>query len=584
MTTKSETAPYQNSPVYKEALGYFQRGDWENGLRSLKKVIDEYPLELELQQVRQQMELRSRLEVEEHVEDKKKYRRNLFLAGVRFSILAVVLLAFVWVGSLSIGLIQEQIQKLVEETRVDYETVLMMAWRKNAKELFAAGRAEEAMVLVDRLKEKGVDDDELTKLEEELNLMLDTDYEYQTAKRLYNAGNYPIALPALEQLDQEKPNYRDVPLLIEKIYKSMYLESIVTNADAAYYSERWEEAITGYREISSLDPNYRREFVEERLFQSLVGAAKNLAANPEGSLKDLETIDGYLRQALVFRPQDKEVQRLRIALRDQISERLYWTLMNDAEDLLAENTDALDVLERVEEKYRQALELRPKDTRAQTGLDLARRFVRAQSDFDNGRWTQVIDGLEYVYNVDFNYARGTARHTLYEAYLFRGDGLAAGALYEVALEDYRKAAMLASQDTNADLKVYEAQTRLAEVSGLQGNYEDAVSVYRGAFELSGFGVRVQEESPALAAKLADAERNVANRNFQTAFRLYREVVNGSEAVYDTIKHTVLPGEYLTSIAARYRSTVSAIAELNNIANPNRINAGAELLIPVIPNR
>jgi tetratricopeptide (TPR) repeat protein len=375
-----------------------------------------------------------------------------------------------------------------------------------------------------------------------------------------------------------------VPLLIEQIYQALYLESIVNNADAAFYSGRWEEAISGYREISSLNPDYRRDYIQDRLYESLLKAAEAVVANPTGTLKDLDTVEGYFRQALVLRPQSQEVKVQRALVRSTIEERLYWSFINDAEDLLAENTDQLDVLERVEDRYRQALQLRPNDTRAATGLELARKYVKAQNDFNNSRWTLVIEGLEYVCGVDFNYARGTARHTLYEAYMMRGDSLLAGALYESAQEDIRRAAMLAAQDNDSNLKVYQAQIRLANIQGLQGNFEEAVNIYRGALEQSGFGARVQAENAVLAGKLNDAERYVQQRNYQTAFRLYREVVTGSEAVYETIKHIVQPGEYLTSIAARYRTTVSAIVELNNIANPNRIIAGVELAIPVLPNR
>jgi len=45
-------------------------------------------------------------------------------------------------------------------------------------------------------------------------------------------------------------------------------------------------------------------------------------------------------------------------------------------------------------------------------------------------------------------------------------------------------------------------------------------------------------------------------------------------------HTVQVGETLTAIAKQYSTTVQAIVEANNIPNPNRVNAGTELIIPV----
>ncbi len=50
----------------------------------------------------------------------------------------------------------------------------------------------------------------------------------------------------------------------------------------------------------------------------------------------------------------------------------------------------------------------------------------------------------------------------------------------------------------------------------------------------------------------------------------------------TQTHHISPGETLSGIAATYGFTVSEIAELNGIANPNLIYAGATLLIPGDP--
>lgn len=48
----------------------------------------------------------------------------------------------------------------------------------------------------------------------------------------------------------------------------------------------------------------------------------------------------------------------------------------------------------------------------------------------------------------------------------------------------------------------------------------------------------------------------------------------------TITYRIQPGDTLGHIAARYGTTVSALAQLNGIANPNRIYAGQVIRIPV----
>jgi LysM repeat protein/nitrate reductase NapE component len=44
-------------------------------------------------------------------------------------------------------------------------------------------------------------------------------------------------------------------------------------------------------------------------------------------------------------------------------------------------------------------------------------------------------------------------------------------------------------------------------------------------------------------------------------------------------HVVQPGETLTVIAQRYGVTVAALVQANQIANPNRVDAGVTLIIP-----
>jgi LysM repeat protein len=44
-------------------------------------------------------------------------------------------------------------------------------------------------------------------------------------------------------------------------------------------------------------------------------------------------------------------------------------------------------------------------------------------------------------------------------------------------------------------------------------------------------------------------------------------------------HTVQPGETLSSIARRYGTTWQAIAQANNLSNPNQIYVGQKLKIP-----
>lgn len=57
----------------------------------------------------------------------------------------------------------------------------------------------------------------------------------------------------------------------------------------------------------------------------------------------------------------------------------------------------------------------------------------------------------------------------------------------------------------------------------------------------------------------------------------------TQAQESSVTHVVKPGESLSSIAAQYGTTVSAVSRANGISNPNFLTIGQVLTIPVSPS-
>jgi tetratricopeptide (TPR) repeat protein len=212
---------------------------------------------------------------------------------------------------------------------------------------------------------------------------------------------------------------------------------------------------------------------------------------------------------------------------------------------------------------------------------LARLYLTAQDDFVSGRWTDVIVGLEIVRLADPDYANGSARQTLFEAYMGRADAALAAQEYDAALTDYTIAVKLAEQDRGAVQRLFEAYLRTGDALAAQKSYEAAVLMYRKALEVGRLAERSADD-PLMAEALFKAEEALAQSNFVVAYEYYRDAVYGAEETQTTVRHVVVAGEYLILIATRYGSTVSAIVAANNIPNPRLIYAGQELIIPVQP--
>ena len=85
---------------------------------------------------------------------------------------------------------------------------------------------------------------------------------------------------------------------------------------------------------------------------------------------------------------------------------------------------------------------------------LAQIYLASVDGFAARDYDTVIDGLEYVVGLDENYANGTARQTLYEAYIGRGQAEMAIGDYHFAIQDFQKAATLAQQIARCHLYLF----------------------------------------------------------------------------------------------------------------------------------
>ncbi|NOZ29976.1 MAG: LysM peptidoglycan-binding domain-containing protein [Chloroflexi bacterium] len=68
----------------------------------------------------------------------------------------------------------------------------------------------------------------------------------------------------------------------------------------------------------------------------------------------------------------------------------------------------------------------------------------------------------------------------------------------------------------------------------------------------------------------------------TLRRCWAQDAQTADPASEPIVYVVQPGDVLSSIAARYGTTVQAIAQANNLSNPNLIYVGQKLIIPTMP--
>ncbi|HSF83603.1 MAG TPA: LysM peptidoglycan-binding domain-containing protein [Anaerolineales bacterium] len=579
MSVHTAETPF-GDPRYRRAMQHLQGGEWEAGLAELDNLVESYPLDRELRALRQEMQLRAQIDEDERLDINRERRRKFLF--VTFRLAAIVLLAGLafWAVRTYSAWFQQQVVVARERLDSELQVIELAAKFRDGQDLVIAGRAEEAIGL---FQEISVADPNYPGIEEALKQaekqkMLEG--KYLQALTMIDSGDLPGALGLFEEISSEEPYYKDVSIRMAEIKDKFFLGDILAQAERAYEGQDWSTAVARYETLRALDPLYQSELVEDRLFEAYMNAAVNALAENTESLEGLNLADSYFRKALALRPQDQVIRQEQLQARQTFKDRLFGSFVNAAQTALAQQPDSLQAQSLAEEYYNKAIELRPDDVSVRLQREMAKLYLQAQVDFSRGRWDAVIEALETVYEADPEYALGTTRQTLYEALVGRGNQWVASGEYEMALQDYQQAAVLAEQAPDVRLRLLESQIKVAEVRGVLGDYENAVVIYRGAIENAEVSDADLQGRSDLAQKLSEAELYAQGRNFRQAYRLYREAAREVLLIFPTVEYVVQSGDYLTMLASRYQTTVDAIAQANNLDSARKISIGQKLIIPV----
>jgi len=574
--------PFFEDPAFRQAMNYIQAGKWASGLKELGSLTEKYPHSPELRSMRQEMHLRARIDHYEKEDIAELKRVRFFTWGTRIGIFVlVVLIAAIGIKSYSDwfqqqwGLTRSKIETEVQNLEVAIEF-------RNAQNLILAGEFSEADQILNDISAQYPDYPGLVDARDQINNLSVVEENYKQAVVLMDGGQMAEALAMFENIDAQKPYYKDVSVRISQLKSQSMLGDVYVQASKAYAAENWAEAVASYETLRALDPDFKETEVEEQLFNSYLNAADQAIASDSSSLDALNVAENYYQKALTLRPQDPTIRERRDQTRSTVVDRLTANYVQAAQNALTEEGDSLAALNTAEQYLGKALALKPDDPAIRQQLEMAQLYVASQDDYLRSDWNTVISNLERVFQLDQEYANGTTRQTLYEAYIARGNESVASGEYELALSDYERAAVLAEQHSEAKIRLYEAQIKVAEAQGLLGNYEQSVLIYRAAVDLADLDNSNVEDLSQVRSKLDQAERYANGRNYRTSYRLYKDAAKSVLLVFPKVTHVVQEGEYLTQLANRYNTTVEAILANNGASSAKTVLIGQELNIPVEP--
>jgi len=568
------TGSYINDPLFKEVMEDVQQGRWKAGfdkIEELKSRYPENPAVGELQELQSELKLKAKFDKYEK-EDRKRQRWRQILIWAA-GVIATILIA--WGLYASSSWIQEQFVNVRVSLLTEVQTVEAAVHYRDAQSFIEADRPSEAQKSIQKVNELNPDYPGLADLEQDLSTLLALDAQYQEATQLMGEDKFQDALQVFESIEEQHPGYKDVTSRIQEAQKELLLDRLLTQAEIAR---------SDGDSIRALAPKFNTEEIQNKLVESYIRAAEViLERNPE-SMDALRTARDYFQKALIIRPMDEDVL---VAQRRAISgqeERIYNLYLEKAQNAVTNQEDSLAALETAKQYFEQATDLKPNDPRAQIQLEFARTYLDAEDDFASSRWSDVIEGLEEIYVEEPDYAGGTARQMLYDAYLQRGDKRQAGGEYESALADFRRAAEIANdKPEGGTIRLYWAKIKIGEVLGIQGEYQQAVQLYSDAVGLVDLIslARGPDGDSNIARSLEEAER-YANLNWHSsAFRAYSRVLPATEVLYTVEEYTLQENDYLSQLANQYETVTLAIMDQNNFSSPSSVDQGQTILIPTI---
>jgi tetratricopeptide (TPR) repeat protein len=577
----AEYTHYADHPLYHQALESFQRGNYREGQTNLDELLKLFPLVPELRNLNQDMELRARIDIDE-IEDIENWRKaRLTNLSIRLGTFLVILLLVIFSVRTYSGWIRGQMVNAQRSIEVQAEQLELGVKFNNARSLLAANRPEDAKALIDQIAAVNPDYPNLAELETQVNALLNIDHDYNQAQKMIEQGLEAEALSALRAIEGVYPGYKDVPQLIEDLERNSFLTELFTDGNFAYQRKDWEAAIAAYGQIRSIDPNYNAADVEQRLFESYINAGEALLTNENSTIEDFDRANNYFRSALALRPQDFQALEKQSEAQKKFADLQIAEYIETASALLRENGDSLVILANAENLFQEALRLRPTDEGLRQQVELARLYLNAIQEFEKSNWNLVIGTLETVVQQEPDYADGTARQALYEAYIGRGDQWLAVGDFVSALTDYQNAAVIAQSQTESIIMLLEAQIKIANVRGLLGEYEEAVRLYQAVVNQLELDLSDRLNNPTLSQQLSYADSLASGRNFRAAYQRYSAIMENPADLFELVEYEVQEGDYIASIANRFNTTIEAIANANRIDNPNKLLSGQRLVIPSV---
>ena len=564
-----------NDPEYLDLIHSFQNGDFLRCQELLVELEERYPDHTALSKFKENLDLKMMIRT---TEDKNKKVQNKEKVKTSFSFILFTVAALLIVSAVFYFSFRYFNNQIAEKQQIQ-ESYSLNNMANQAEQLLFVGNPQPAAAIIENMREINPDYDRLPTLEAEVDLLLRMEAKYQEAEMQLEAGNPDEALVLFQEIQEESPGLWDVSQQIEAIQIDNQISQLLEQGSAAYQSEDWDTVISSYEGALTLDPQLNDPLITEQLLQGYLKKIISMLQDDGATIEDIEEAEQYYRRAVALIPQSKEYANERENLQEASSNLLQLKFVQTAKDMLSDSNQTITSVKKAVSYLTKAANIDSKNSALQIDLNNAEYYQVAFQDFLDMNWASSITNLKKIMDSDPNFAGGNSATLLYEAYSALGEQYYSAGFYSDALNNFEQAELVAWDDTENSLKLFQVQINIGDTYGKLRDYENAVSYY--LYALNSIDITSHTELSTVINLMAQATYWNAIGDYDSAYTALQEVLQGIDSIFTTTEIEISDGACLAFFADDNLSTIDAILEANNLPQNMVINYGRQLIVPSI---
>jgi len=568
-----------SDPDYIKLLERYQQAEFDACKNILDQLEDRYPNHPQLKDFREELQMKLgvfAMRASMRAGEKRVKRTATLKLGV-FAIVGTMIVLIASFLALIFFIRDAEIPELAPPPQ---DTTQLNSFYQQADQLLLGGQPQPAVEIIEIIREIDPDFAGLSDLTARAEELLQWEVQYQAGLNLAIEGKLDEAREIFVAIEEERPGLWDVNKQITAIDNAQQIAQYLQEGEAAFQANRWQAAITAYENVLSLDPRVDNTLMKEQLVNSYLNQIINLLEQENATVQEIESAEGYYRKALALIPQDKAFITARGNLQEVSQDLLVLKLTQFARDYLQSSDQTQTTVIRAVSLLRKASEIKPTDSQLSQELRLAETYQTGFGHFVSKEWLETVESLDPLVAENPNFAGGNALILLYEAYYALAKRYYATSIYPDALGYLEEAEFLVWGNDQRLLNLFQTQVLMGDILGQTGDYENAVSYYQYALNAIQTQLRVQN-LPSLAINLTAAENAVANEAYEDAFRTFKNVLDGIDAIFISSEFEIRNGATLALFANHNGSTMDLVIEANQLPNEMVINRGQTLLVPTI---